>query len=231
MDRVKGEQESLVLQLVSHTLCPYVQRAVIVLAEKSVPYTRTYVDLGNPPSWFLAISPLGKVPLLRIGEDVLFESAVICEYLEETFTPALHPENAVLRAKHRAWMEFGSAILDNIWYFYTAVDGRALAIQTQKLHEKFSMIERQLVEGPYFSGQSFSMVDVVFGPIFRYFDVFDSIADFGVLSVLPKVQHWRCSLAQRESICNAVATDYPIRLREFLIGQKSEISRKLVTGS
>src|SRR5207237_3450984 len=82
------------LDLVSHHLCPYVQRAVITLTEKGAPFTRTYVDLANKPDWFTAISPLGKVPLLRIDDDdVLFESAVICEYLEETIAPALHPRD------------------------------------------------------------------------------------------------------------------------------------------
>ncbi len=54
------------LELVSHYLCPYVQRAAIALAEKGVPFTRAYVDLADKPAWFTAISPLGKVPLLKV---------------------------------------------------------------------------------------------------------------------------------------------------------------------
>jgi glutathione S-transferase len=76
------------LTLVSFDLCPYVQRAAIVLAEKGVPFERIDVDLGNKPGWFKAISPLGKVPLLKVGDEVLFESSVIVEYLEETAGPA-----------------------------------------------------------------------------------------------------------------------------------------------
>src|SRR5215475_10763040 len=56
------------LTLISHDLCPYVQRAVIALTEKGVPFGRRYVDLANKPDWFLAISPLGKVPLLQAGD-------------------------------------------------------------------------------------------------------------------------------------------------------------------
>jgi glutathione S-transferase len=59
--------------LISHDLCPYVQRAVITLCEKGVSFERTYVDLANKPDWFLAISPLGKTPVLKIGDEVLFE--------------------------------------------------------------------------------------------------------------------------------------------------------------
>ena len=54
----------MMLQLISHDLCPYVQRAVISLTEKGVPFERSYIDLGNKPDWFLAISPLGKTPVL-----------------------------------------------------------------------------------------------------------------------------------------------------------------------
>ena len=53
------------LKLISHKLCPYVQRAVIALNEKGVPFERIDIDLANKPDWFLKISPLGKVPVLR----------------------------------------------------------------------------------------------------------------------------------------------------------------------
>src|SRR5438270_2942739 len=79
------------LTLISHDLCPYVQRAVIALTEKGVPFDRIYVGLANKPDWFRAISPLGKVPLLKVGDAVIFESAVILEYLEETQPKPLHP--------------------------------------------------------------------------------------------------------------------------------------------
>jgi len=52
------------LVLISHPLCPYVQRAAIVLAEKGVPFERRDVDLADKPEWFLRISPLGKTPVL-----------------------------------------------------------------------------------------------------------------------------------------------------------------------
>lgn len=109
------------LILVSHYLCPYVQRAAITLAEKAAPFEIRYVDLSAKPDWFLAISPLGKVPLLIVrqgdgSETVLFESAVICEYLEETQSGArLHPADLLARARHRGWMEFGSSILSDLW--------------------------------------------------------------------------------------------------------------------
>ncbi|MDX1655109.1 MAG: glutathione S-transferase N-terminal domain-containing protein, partial [Candidatus Competibacteraceae bacterium] len=69
------------LQLVSFDLCPFVQRSVIALKEKGAQFEIAYIDLKDPPEWFKKLSPLGKVPLLRVGEEVLFESAAINEYL------------------------------------------------------------------------------------------------------------------------------------------------------
>jgi glutathione S-transferase len=108
------------LMLVSHDLCPYVQRAVIALTEKGVPFDRVDIDLASKPDWFLAISPLGKVPLLRVDDAVIFESAVILEYLEETQPKPLYPVDSLARARHRGMIELGSAVLSDIWGLETA---------------------------------------------------------------------------------------------------------------
>ena len=71
------------LKLISFTLCPYVQRAMIVLNEKNIPFDIEYIDLSEPPPWFYDISPLEKVPVLLVNDEPLFESMVICEYLDE----------------------------------------------------------------------------------------------------------------------------------------------------
>lgn len=212
------------IELVSHHLCPYVQRAVISLLEKGVPFERTYVDLANRPPWFKDISPLGKVPLLRTEGAVVFESAVILEYLEDTQAPALHPRPALERAQHRAWIEFGSSVLADIWNFYTAPDAPALQARAAEMRLKFDRLERQLGAGPYFDGTAFSLVDAVFGPIFRYWDVFDEIGDFGVFTGLAKVGAWRAALMQRRSVRDAVGPDYAVRLRQFLRERRSHLS-------
>ena len=84
------------LKLISHKLCPYVQRAVIALTEKGVAFERIDIDLANKPDWFLKISPLGKTPVLLVGDTAIFECAVILEYLEETQPRPLHPANALV---------------------------------------------------------------------------------------------------------------------------------------
>jgi glutathione S-transferase len=212
------------LTLISHELCPFVQRAAIALEEKGVAFERINVDLGDKPDWFLAISPLGKVPLLKVDDAVIFESAVILEYLEETQPRQLHPADALKRAEHRAWMEFGSTILMDLWTFYTAMDEATFEAKAKQLTEKFARLEQRLGDGPYFDGARFSLVDAVFGPVFRYFDTFDRIADFGMLSSKPRLAAWRHALAQRPSIIRAVQADYPERLWRFLESRGSRLS-------
>src|SRR5246500_5986621 len=199
------------LKLISHKLCPYVQRAVIALAEKGVPFERIDIDLANKPDWFLKISPLGKTPVLLVGEHAIFESAVILEYLEETQANPLHPADALMRAEHRAWIEFGSAVLNDIAGFYAAPDEATFKAKAAQLQQKFARLE-QHIAAPWFDGEKFSLVDAVFGPVFRYFDVFDEIGDFGILANKPKLGRWRASLAARPSVKSAVSPDYPALL-------------------
>jgi glutathione S-transferase len=212
------------LTLISHHLCPYVQRAVIALTEKMVTFERVDVDLANKPDWFRALSPLGKTPILKDGEAVIFESAVILEYLEETQRFPMHPKDPLERAQHRSWIEFGSAVLDGIWGFYAAPDEAAFAAKTKGLSGKFEQLEDRLGDGPYFDASRFSLVDAAFGPVFRYFDVFDRICDFGILAGKPKVAAWRSALAARPSVRAAVAPDYEARLRNFLLARNSHLS-------
>jgi glutathione S-transferase len=214
----------MTIELISHHLCPYVQRAVISLTEKGLPFTRTNVDLADKPVWFNQLSPLGKVPLLRVDGEVIFESAVILEYLEDTRQPQLHPIGAFDKARHRAWIEFGSAVLNDIWGFYSAHDAATLHARAALLHGKFARIESELGDGPYFAGGKFSLVDAAFAPVFRYWTVFDEIADFGAFGGLPKVQAWRNALGARPSVRDAVGADYAERLRRFLRDRNSHLS-------
>jgi glutathione S-transferase len=211
------------LRLISHKLCPYVQRAMIALTEKGVAFERIDIDLAHKPDWFLEISPLGKTPVLQVGHTTIFESAVILEYLEETQPTPLHPADPLKRAEHRAWIEFGSAVLNDIAGFYAAPDEAAFKSKTRQLERRFARLEARLASSPWFD-ERFSLVDAVFGPVFRYFDVFDQIADFGIFAGKPKLARWRQALAARPSVLIAVSADYPALLRNFIERRKSWLS-------
>jgi glutathione S-transferase len=215
--------------LVSHALCPYVQRAAIVLQEKGISFERRDINLGDKPDWFLNISPLGKTPVLLVNDHAIFESAVICEYLDETIAPRMHPESPLERARHRAWMEFGSSLLNTIAAFYSAPDESTLAKQANQIRDCLTQLEAALGDGPYFAGETFCVVDAVFGPVFRYFDVFDAFVDFGHFKCLPNVSTWRTALATHESVRNAVRGDYNDLLRTFLLNRNSALSKRMTS--
>ena len=201
------------LTLISSPTCPYVQRAAIALREKQVAFEVMYVDLADKPEWFLAISPLVKVPVLRIERDgeppaVIFESAVILEYLEEAVPGVkLHPADPLKRAQHRGWIEFGSSVLGDLHRYSTATDAAALAASRLALRGKFKRLE-STIDAPFFAGQHFSLVDAAFAPIFRQVDALDSVARTGLLDGFPGLEHWSRALAARDSVKTAVPADY-----------------------
>ncbi|TCS12953.1 glutathione S-transferase family protein [Caulobacter sp. BK020] len=210
------------LTLVSHPLCPFVQRAAIVLLEKAVPFDRIDIDLSAKPDWFLALSPTGKVPLLKVrqadGEAaILFESTAICEYLEETQGgAALYPDDALARAQQRAWIEFATQALADAWQFLNAADQPTADARQRAFRGKLQRLESVMESGPYFRGAAFSMVDAVFAPLFRYFDILDPKVSRPIFEDLPRVSAWRAKLAARPSVIAAVAKDYAERFREHL---------------
>jgi glutathione S-transferase len=224
---MKSRPMTTPLVLVSYALCPYVQRAAIVMIEKGIPFQRTDIDLAHKPDWFLAISPTGKTPLLRVGETSIFESSVICEYLEDIAGPRLHPTDPIDRARHRAWMEYASTTLNAIAALYNAHDEPALRAKAQLLRGHFERIEQALGAGPYFEGATFSMVDAAFAPVLRYFEVIDVDDTLGLFHGLRRLGAWRKTLAQRPSVQQAVAADYHQRLHAFLLARDSALGDRM----
>lgn len=212
-------------ELISNPLCPYTQRAAIQLGEKGLSFDRVYIDLADKPAWFLQLSPLGKVPVLRHGEATVFESAVICQYIEEV-APALPllPAGPAARARHRAWAEFASAVVGDVFAFYSAPDAALFERKCHDLATRFRTLEQQLGDGPWFGGADFGLVDAAFAPIFRLFDSFDEIGDFGIFDGLARVPAYRARLAARASIRQAVVADYGERFRHYLSTRGSRLS-------
>ena len=88
-------------------------------------------------------------------------------------------------------MEFGSTILSELWGLETTGDPAIFESKRLAVAAKFARVEQALGAGPFFAGKDFSLVDAVFAPIFRYFDVFDQLIDLSVFADTPKVRAWR----------------------------------------
>lgn len=219
------------LRLISHKLCPYVQRAVIVATEHGIAFERVDIDLADKPDWFLRLSPTGKVPLLEVTEadgsvHILFESAVIAEYLDEISGRPLLPADPLVRARQRAFVELASATLGDIARLYGAPTEVEFDAARAALDQRFATLEAE-VAGPWFGGDRFGLVDAAFGPAFRYLDVFEGRTGQPLLTLGDRVAAWRAALADRPSVRGAVSPDYPDRLVAFVASRKSHLASLL----
>ncbi|MEJ1356102.1 MAG: glutathione S-transferase family protein [Candidatus Sedimenticola sp. (ex Thyasira tokunagai)] len=221
------------LELVSFVICPFVQRAIIVLSEKEVPFEITYVDIDEPPEWFSKISPFGKVPLLKVDGDVLFESAIINEYLDEVFMPRLHPDAPLERAKQRGWIEFGSNLFFEQVGLLLAKNADEYQQKKEGLAGSFARLEQQLGDGPYFQGSHFSLLDAAYAPLFMRFDLLTRW-DSTLAEIMPsRMQKWGEALLKRPSVMSSVVDDFDKQFVAFfakkgswLLGNESDSAAK-----
>lgn len=212
-------------ELISFKLCPYVQRSVIMLTEKGVEFDTTYVDLSDKPAWFLALSPLGKVPVLRVGDAVLFESAIINEYLDETHSPAPHPADPLRRAHNRAWIEFGGELLKNRHGMMTAADREGFDARKAQVTTALSRLESELGEGPYFNGAGFSLVDAAYAPLLIRLAVMDEVCGLGLFESVPRVKAWHAALMEYPAVKASLFPGFMEDMAAYIRGRKGYIAR------
>lgn len=194
------------LELISFKLCPFVQRSVITLLEKGHEFQITYINLDAPPQWFKDISPLGKVPVLKVEGEVLFESAVINEYVDEITSPSLHPQNPLIKAKNRAWIEFSSELLMAQFRLGMSQDKSSYETNLKELQEKLQRLESILGEGNFFNGEQFSLVDTAYAPLFMRLELLKQWTNLDLF--LPKIQRWSAALLAKESVKNSVVNEF-----------------------
>ena len=82
----------------------------LTLAEKGLEWESRHVDIGprqeNTEPWYVALNPNGVVPTLDHDGEIIIESNVIIEYLDDMFPdPPLRPERGYDRARMRIWMD------------------------------------------------------------------------------------------------------------------------------
>jgi glutathione S-transferase len=204
-------------KLVSFKLCPFVQRSLITLEEKGVPYDIEYIDLANKPDWFLELSPLGKVPILQVDGTVVFESAVINEYIEETTSGApMHPADPLARARNRSWIEVASDLTRRGHKVFHAADEQAACSATVNVRSKLALFEDELA-GPLFNGEEMSLVDAAAAPILQRLSWCDEITpSLCVFKDVPRVSAWRDTLLARPSVQRSTVPEIKKLFRDYL---------------
>ncbi len=197
------------IELISFKLCPFVQRAAIVLHFKQIPFRLKHVDLADPPDWFRAISPFGKVPVLRVdGATEVFESAVINEFLDEVTPGRLLPEDPLERAVARGRIELTTACLWHCRDFSLAADGNALAGQVAELQAKLDHLEAVKAPGPFFLGEDFSLIDGAAAPLFVRLAYFQKLFPAMDPARFPKLADWSTMLCGLPAVRRSVIPDF-----------------------
>jgi glutathione S-transferase len=212
-------------KLVSFKLCPFVQKAVIVLKLKKIDYNIEYIDLAAPPDWFLKISPFGKVPVLIMDEDVIFESSVIIEFLEEAFPNKLHPVDLIQRAKNRSWIEFSSPCLAASFNLSIAEEKQSFEETMNDLNNRFDQLEAILINEPYFNGKNFSLVDASYAPLFDRLHCMNELNPGLFLPDRhPKINRWKDRLLQERLVIDSTVSNFTKLYRQLLWTRHGYIS-------
>ena len=181
---------------------------------KQVDFDVTYVNLREKPDWFLEISPHGKVPVLKVDDEILFESNAIAEFLDETVAPPLHPTDPVKRARNRAWTDFVPTFSSAINAIGYAKTREAMEEALAEAPKVLGRLERALVtergnDGPYFNGDTLCLVDAAYGPIFQRFARVEDVLQTGVMADFPLVQAWSDALLANQTVTGAVPDNFP----------------------
>lgn len=201
----------MTIQLVSAKECPFVQRAVIILREKSVPHDVTYIDLDNKPEWFLKQSPRGKVPILIVDGQVLFESQAICEYLDETQgARRLIPQDPILRARDRAWFSYTSEDFFVPQYLLMVADNEKTYVEKrEQLATRLARLEHEL-PGAWLSGDGsqFGLADAAIAPFFTRLALLTTWTGHDWLEALPRVRALSEALLTRPAVRDSVVPEF-----------------------
>jgi glutathione S-transferase len=210
-----------------------VQRAVIVLRAKAIDFEVTYINLRDKPDWFLEISPHGKVPVLKVNDDILFESNAIAEYLEETTEPRLHPSDPIKRARNRAWTDFTPDFAKSLSGVYYTKSAAELQAGVEAAPTTLAKVEEALGsergnDGPYFNGTELCLVDAAYAPFFQRFDMVEQKIKTGLLDSFPRVKAWSEALLSNPVVTGAVPDNFPtefagnLKRREFYVAKHFE---------
>lgn len=195
-------------KLISFNICPFVQRSVILLKEKGVDYDIEFIDIYNPPEWFLKISPTGKVPVMQVEGTVLFESAVINEYIDEVYSPQVHPSDPLKKAQNRAWMEYTSPLYMGTFNIVMSKKKEDMEKALEEFAKNLAGLEKAKQSKPWFNGDDFSMMDISAAPIFTRVKFMENHCNLDLLKDFPELQQWSDDLLARQTVKESVIDDF-----------------------
>ena len=164
------------LKLYDYPDCPFCQKVRVVLAEKDLEYEKVFVDLrkqDQKTAEVLRMNPYGKVPVLEDEDEVIYDSTIINEYLEDEYPlPRLMPEDSQARAKVRLLEDY----CDNSFIPPTTMllaqlrkpeaerDTQRVDQAREELRRCLYFLRDKLDGGEYLVGPEFTLADAAFAP-------------------------------------------------------------------
>ncbi|MCW8962423.1 MAG: glutathione S-transferase family protein [Gammaproteobacteria bacterium] len=214
------------LELISFKLCPFVQSSVITLLHKGIEHKITFIDINDPPQWFDELSPTGQVPILRVDNDtVIFESAVINEFLNDAGGCGMMPDDPLQRALHRAWIQFCGSILGDMFNLVGAGDKEGFEDIEYDILEKLDRLEAIKSDSACFSGGELSLIDTLYSGLFMRLDLLKPARDILDASRYPRLAAWSQHLLGLDPVQNSVVPEFSkmylgmVKMREGYISQ------------
>ena len=188
--------------------CPYARRTRIVLYEKGIDFDVHEVDLENKSEEFLVASPTGKVPVVVVDGDSIYESNVVNQYSDEvTGEPKLMPQDPKRRAYVRIWMVFADT--DFFPAVFVASVGRERGFSEERISEAFEKLKTALdkleerLKGCDYLAEEFSLADIAHAGNFVRLRELEERGEVS-LDEYPNVAVWMERLESRESYKAAV---------------------------
>ncbi len=160
------------------------------------------------------------MPLLLIdGSQVLFESSVINEFIDEVTPGRLHPEDPLKRAFNRSWIEYGSNCLTDTLHMTTVESAKEFSEVIETHNDKLARVESELGEGPFFNSADFSLVDAAYAPMFMRLELLGRYAPVLFTERLPKLLRWNEALLKLPAVNDSVVADFS-QIYEALIRRR-----------
>lgn len=182
------------LRLYSMRLCPFAQRARLLLNLKGIPYETVNISLEDKPEWLLDRNPNGKVPVLEQDGRILYESLIVSEYVDTVY-PAdgpVIPANPYRKARDAMLIDFyGNKYIPNYYkmVFSEGKDKEAAQViitALQKLENELK--ERKSV---FFGGEKAAFIDYMVWPWLERLPVLTHFNGDVNLTSFPLTEKWR----------------------------------------
>lgn len=152
-----------------------------MLEEVGVPYETVVLDYATTMKApeYLAINPMGKVPAIRHGDQVVTEGAAICAYLADAFPDAGLAPSPADRAAYYRWLFFAAgpieAAVTNKAMNLTYPPERSRMIGYGTYDLMVDTLEQAVTVSRYIAGDTFSAADVVVGSQILWGMMFDTL--------------------------------------------------------